>query len=68
MRQTWFCSRHGPSDGVPCQRCADEAAIRADERARVEAEIVAWLDSCGHDPRIIDAIEQGAHRPKGERG
>lgn len=54
-------------------RCDDpnEAAIRADERAKTEAEtvarIVAWLRSRDTvwSKDYADAIEQGAHRPKG---
>lgn len=53
------------ADCLPRFPRVHESTIRADERAKVEAEIVAWLQG-GNAPTdyqaIVAAIERGEHR------
>jgi len=52
------------ADAQEIVRCdaVDEATVRADECAKVEAEVVAWLRVNSWRSDIADLIECGEHR------
>lgn len=71
--RTQHVVRSGDLEGLALTVDAWADEVRADERARVEGEIVAWIRGriprghCGHQDNaaLADAIEAGAHRAKG---
>lgn len=64
-------------EGKETERCSVCKAIRADERRKVEAEIVEWLRAYAEGvsssrsraslEAAADNIEDGEHRPTGQR-
>lgn len=69
---TLLASGAGPHDFGACaarkEFAAREQAIRADERAKVAAEIVAWLKSrCSYyDDKLADTIERDENPKPGQ--